>query len=383
MTPIPFRISFSDLALRDLRERLKRVRWPDEAPGPPWSTGTSVSYMKELVAYWYDHFDWRAQEAKLNSFHHFTVPIGGIDLHFIHEQGKGSNPMPLLLSHGWPGSIFEFYKIIPMLIDPVRFGGNPVDAFTIIAPSLPGYAFSFQPGQARFGIEGIADVFAQLMTHVLGYARFAAQGGDWGAFIASRLGMVYPERLYGIHLNMLAVRRDPAIVADPTPEEDVFLDQVKYWLKEEMGYIGIQGTKPQTLAFGMSDSPAGLAAWIIEKFRAWSDSNGNVEQSFTKDELLTNITIYWLTGAIGSAFWPYYSRLHSSWPIPEGACQQIPVGYAEFPAEMLRPPRSIAEKVYDIRRWTKMAKGGHFAALEQPEALVHEIREFFRPLRGI
>jgi pimeloyl-ACP methyl ester carboxylesterase len=379
--PTPFRINFPDAALRDLRERLERVRWPDEAPGLPWSTGTSVSYMKELVAYWRDRFDWRAQEAKLNAFSQFIVPVAGVDLHFIHEQGKDPNSMPLLLSHGWPGSVFEFHKIIPMLTDPARFGGDPADAFTVIAPSLPGYAFSFQAGQVRFSVEDIAEAFSRLMTAVLGYPRFAAQGGDWGAFITSRLGMICPERLYGIHLNMLAVKRDPAIVEAPTAEEKRFLDQLNLWLKEEMGYMAIQGTKPQTLAFSMSDSPAGLAAWIVEKFRSWSDCSGNVESCFSKDELLTNITIYWMTGAIGSSFWPYYARLHSAWPIPEGACLGIPTGYAEFPCEMLRPPRSIAAKVYDIRRWTKMARGGHFAALEQPEALVQEIREFFRPLR--
>jgi microsomal epoxide hydrolase len=381
--PSPFRINFSDDALRDLRERLARVRWPDEAPLEPWSVGTSLSYMKQLVAYWRDHFDWRAQEAKLNAFRQFTVPLAGIDVHFIHEEGKGADPIPLLLSHGWPGSVFEFHKIIPMLTDPARFGGDPADAFTVIAPSLPGYGFSFRPGQERFGLERIADVFAQLMTEVLGYPRFAAQGGDWGAFVTSRLGLVYPERLYGIHINLLAVRRDPKMLEDPTPEQKTYLGELNYWLKEETGYQWIQGTKPQTLAFALSDSPVGLAAWIVEKFRTWSDCRGNPENAFTRDELLTNITLYWLTGAIGSSFWPYYARMHGPWPIPEGARVSAPTGYAEFPAEILRPPRSVAEKVYNIQRWTKMQKGGHFAALEQPDALVREVREFFRPLRKV
>jgi microsomal epoxide hydrolase len=381
-SPTPFRINFSDEALRDLRERLERVRWPDEAPLEPWSVGTSLSYMKQLVAYWHDHFDWRAQEAKLNGFRQFTVPLSGIDVHFIHEQGAGPSPIPLLLSHGWPGSVFEFHKVIPMLTDPARFGGDPADAFTVIAPSLPGYGFSFRPGQERFGLERIADVFAQLMTEVLGYRRFAAQGGDWGAFVTSRLGLIYAERLYGIHINLLAVRRDPKMLENPTPEEKRYLDELNYWLKEETGYQWIQGTKPQTLAFALSDSPVGLAAWIVEKFRTWSDCGGHPENAFTKDELLTNITLYWLTGAIGSSFWPYYARMHGPWPIPEGARVSAPTGYVEFPAEILRPPRSVAEKVYNIQRWTKMQKGGHFAALEQPEALVREVREFFRPLRN-
>lgn len=379
--PTPFRVNFSDEALRDLRERLERVRWPDETPLEPWSVGTSLGYMRELVAYWHDHFDWRAQEAKLNAFRQFTVPLSGIDVHFIHEQGKGPSPIPLLLSHGWPGSVFEFHKVIPMLTDPARFGGDPADAFTVIAPSLPGYGFSFRPGQERFGLERIAEVFAQLMTEVLGYRRFAAQGGDWGAFVTSRLGLIYAERLYGIHINLLAVRRDPKMLENPTPEEKKFLDELNYWMKEETGYQWIQGTKPQTLAFALSDSPVGLAAWIVEKFRTWSDCGGHPENAFTKDELLTNITLYWLTGAIGSSFWPYYARMHGPWPIPEGVRVSAPTGYAEFPAEILRPPRSVAEKVYNIQRWTKMQRGGHFAALEQPEALVREVREFFRPLR--
>jgi len=382
ITPKPFKVHVPDDTLDDLRARLVRVRWPDEPPVAPWSTGASLNYMKQLVDYWRERFDWRAQEAKLNAFGQFTVPLAGIDLHFIHEPGKGPNPIPLLLSHGWPGSVFEFHKLIPVLTDPARFGGDSADAFTVIAPSLPGYTFSFRPGQPRLSVEQITDAFAELMT-VLGYRRFAAQGGDWGAFVTSRLGLTHADRLYGIHLNMLAVRRDPAMLANPTAEEKGFLEQLQHWIKEEMGYQWIQGTKPQTLAFGLSDSPAGLAAWIIEKFRAWSDCGGNPESVFTKDELLTNITLYWVSGAIGSSFWPYYARLHGPWPIPEGARIAVPTGYAEFPAEMLRPPRSVAEKVYtNIQRWTKMDRGGHFAALEQPQALAREIRDFFRPLRS-
>jgi microsomal epoxide hydrolase len=216
---------------------------------------------------------------------------------------------------------------------------------------------------------------------VLGYPRFAAQGGDWGGFVTSRLGLTHPDRLLGIHLNMLAVRRDPSMLANPTAEEKLFLSQLQHWLKEETGYQWIQGTKPQTLAFGLTDSPTGLAAWIIEKFRAWSDCGGDLQSALTQDELLTNICLYWFTGAIGSSFWPYYARMHGAWPIPEGARVDVPTGYAEFPNEMLRPPRSVAEKVYNIRRWTKMNRGGHFAALEQPGALARELQEFFRPLR--
>jgi pimeloyl-ACP methyl ester carboxylesterase len=380
--PTPFHLHIPDQTLQDLRQRLTRVRWPDEPPGPPWSTGSSVAYMRDLVDYWRDRFDWRAQEAALNRFRQFKVPLGGIDLHFIHEQGSGPNPMPLLLTHGWPGSVVEFHKILPMLTDPARFGADPADAFTVVAPSLPGYTLSFAPGQKRFGVEAIAETFAELMTDVLGYRRFAAQGGDWGAFVTSRLGYQFAERLIGIHVNLLAVRRDPKMLENPTAEEKLFLEQLNHFLKEETGYQWIQGTRPTTLAFGLMDSPAGLAAWIVEKFRSWSDNDGDIESAISRDEMLTNIMLYWATGAIGSSFWPYYARMHGPWPIPEGARIAVPTGYAQFPKEILRPPRSVAERSYgNIQRWTEMEKGGHFAALEQPEALAREIREFFRPLR--
>jgi len=381
MVPVPFEVRFPDDALTDLRARLARTRYPDQAPGEPWAYGTQVDYLRDLVRYWEHSFDWRAAEARLNGFPQFKVPLAGIDLHFLHVPGKGPAPVPLLLSHGWPGSVFEFLELIPRLTDPARFGGDPADAFTVVAPSLPGYGLSFQPGQPRFGLEQIADCFAELMTGVLGYPRFAAQGGDWGAFVTSRLGYAYPERLLGIHVNLLAVRRDPAILASPTPEEQKFLGELAHFLKENTGYQWIQGTRPQTLSFALTDSPAGLAAWIVEKFRSWSDCGGDVESVFSRDELLSNITLYWLTGAIGSSFWPYYARMHGPWPIPDDGVR-VPTGYCQFPAEILRPPRSVAERLYrDIRRWTVMPKGGHFAAMEQPDALAEEIRAFFRPLR--
>jgi microsomal epoxide hydrolase len=296
--------------------------------------------------------------------------------------GKGPNPCPLLLMHGWPGSVFEFMDLIPRLTDPASFGGNPADAFTVVAPSLPGYGLSFRPGQKRFGIEEIADCLADLMTETLGYRKFAAQGGDWGGITASRMGYAHAARLIGIHVNLLAVRRDAQAITDPTPEESKYLEQLAHWLKEETGYQWIQGTRPQTLSFGLTDSPAGLAAWIIEKFRAWSDCGGDVESVFTRDQLLANISLYWFTAAIGSSFYPYYFRLHRPWPIPEGGTVSVPTGYSEFPREILHPPRPFTERTYtDIRRWTVMPRGGHFAAMEQPEALAGEIQAFFRPLR--
>ena len=379
----PFTLHVPDAAIEDLRERLLRTRLPDQAPGEPWAYGTDVDWLRRLIDYWRDEFDWRLAEARLNALPQYKVPLHGIDLHFLHVPGQGPDPLPLLLSHGWPGSVFEFLEIIPRLTDPARFGGDPADAFTIVAPSLPGYGLSFAPGQKRFGVEAIADCFADLMTDVLGYRRYGAQGGDWGSFITSRLAWAHPERLAGIHLNLMPLRRDARMVADPSPEERRYLDELAHWLKEETGYQWIQGSRPQTLAYGLTDSPAGLAAWIGEKFRAWSDCGGDPERSFSRDELLANIALYWFTGAIGSSFWPYYARMHAPWPIPDGERITVPTGYCEFPCEILRPPRSLAERVYtDIRRWSVMQRGGHFAAMEEPDALWREITAFFRPLRA-
>lgn len=353
----PFRLSIGDDQLQDLRARLARTRFPDEPPLAPWSTGTSLAYMRELVAYWKDGFRWRDWEARLNAFAQFKMTLGEVEVHFIHEPSSDPAALPLLLMHGWPGSIVEFLELIPLL-------GK---RFTIVAPSLPGYTLSFRPGQPRFGVEEIADILAELMRR-LGYERFAAQGGDWGAFIASRLAAKYPERLAALHLNLLAVRRDPKLPAQ-NAEEASYLAQLAGWLKEETGYQWIQGTKPQTLAYGLSDSPAGLAAWIAEKFRSWSD------EPVGRDAMLANISLYWFSGAIGSSFWPYHARAHRAWPFE---AIDVPTGYAEFPKEILRPPRSLAEKTYrNLQRWTVMEKGGHFAALEQPRALAAEIAAFF------
>ena len=380
--PRAFALNVADTAITDLRERLARTRFPDQAPGEPWAYGTNVDYLRGLTEYWRTAFDWRTQEARLNAFPQFKAPLHDIDVHFLHVPGKGPNPCPLLLMHGWPGSVFEFIDLIPRLTDPASFGGDPADAFTVVAPSLPGYGMSFRPGQKRFGIEEIADCLAGLMTETLGYHRFAAQGGDWGGITASRMGYAHADKLIGIHVNLLAVRRDGSMLSDPSPEERKYLDELAYWLKEETGYQWIQGTRPQTLSFGLTDSPAGLAAWIVEKFRAWSDCNGDVERVFTRDQLLANISLYWFTGAIGSSFFPYYFRMHRPWPIPEGGTIAVPAGYSEFPREILRAPRSLAERTYtDIRRWTVMPRGGHFAAMEQPAALADDIRAFFRPLR--
>jgi len=381
MAPQPFTLNVPDAAIADLRTRLALTRFPDAAPGEPWAYGTSVDYARELVSYWHDRFDWRAQEAALNAFPQFKIPLHDIDLHYLHVPGVGPNPYPLLLLHGWPGSVYEFLDIIPRLTDPARFGGDPNDAFTVIAPSLPGYGLSFRAGQKRFILQDIAACMHDLMTQTLGIEKFAVQGGDWGAGIATLIGQGYPASVCGIHLNLLFVPRDRP-TGEPTAEEKRYGEQLAHWLAEETGYSQIQGTKPQTLAFGLTDSPAGLAAWIAEKFRSWSDCDGFTENAISRDRMLANISLYWFTGAIGSSFWPYHGRLHNPPKVHPGAPITVPTGYAAFPKEILLTPRSIAEKTYtNIQRWTEMTKGGHFAAMEQPAALAGEIQDFFRPLR--
>ena len=380
--PVPYTTNVDQSVLNDLKLRLSNVRWPDEVPDNNWKYGTDLGYLKTLVDYWRDSYDWRKHEAVLNGFRQYKVKLAGIDMHFVHEAGKGPAPMPLLLSHGWPGSVYEFHKLLPMLTDPASHGADSADSFSVVAPSLPGYTFSFNPGQERFSLERIADAFNELMTRVLGYDNYGAQGGDWGAFVTSRLGYAYPQNVRGIHLNMMAIRRDPKMFENPTPEEEKYIGELKYFLKEETGYQWIQGTKPQTLAYALTDSPVGLAAWLVEKFYTWTDCRGDLDGYLGRDTMLTDIMLYWITGAIGSSFWPYYARMHGPWPIPDGATVDVPTAYIEFPKEILRPPRSLAESMYtNIQRWTVQKRGGHFAALEQPAILANDIRAFFSTLR--
>ena len=374
----PFRLAIDDSAIAGLKARLTQVRWPDEAPEPPWRYGTSVAFMRELVEYWAHAYDWRKTEAALNAWPQFITSIDGIDVHFLKVEGRGPDPTPLLLSHGWPGSILEFVKLIPLLTDPASHGGDASDAFTVVVPSLPGYTLSFHPNQERRALPQIGAMFHELMMR-LGLSRYGAQGGDWGSFVTAWLGANRAAHLVGIHLNLMPLRRDRAMFVNPTEEERRYLAELDAWLKEETGYQWIQGTRPQTLAFALSDSPVGLAAWMVEKFRAWTDCDGDPRNALSMDEMLGNISLYWFTNCIGASFWPYYARMHGPWPI-EGKVG-VPTGYCEFPREILRPPRAAAERVFtDIRRWSVMSRGGHFAALEQPEALAREIREFFGPL---
>lgn len=374
----PFRVEVPSSVLRDLRQRLELTRWPDEIAGSRWDYGTNLDYLKELVEYWRQDFDWRAQERLLNSFPQFKADVNGLGIHFVHQKGKGPKPLPLILIHGWPGSFFEMYKVLGPLSDPANHGGDPADAFHVVVPSLPGYGFSDRPRVQGMNVAHIADLFAHLMTEVLGYPKFGSQGGDWGAAITTRLAYAYPERLIGIHLNMVQAGPGRKPESEMTEAEKEWARQSQAFLAEETGYSNIQGTKPQTLAYGLNDSPAGLAAWIVEKFRRWSDCDGDVEQVYTKDELLTNIMIYWVTETINSSTRLYYEARHNPTTVPRSERVEVATGAAIFPKELMRPTRQMAERRYNIQHWTEMPSGGHFAALEKPQELVDDIRAFFR-----
>ncbi len=376
---VPFTIEVSDEVLTDLRERLARTRWPDQLPDAGWDYGSELSYVQELCTYWRDKFDWRAQEAKLNAWDHFTTTIDGQNLHFLHARSKHADAMPLVLTHGWPGSIVEFLKILPMLTDPEAHGGRAEDAFHVVCPSLPGYGFSGPTVERGWDTQRIAEAEIELMRR-LGYERYGAQGGDWGAIVTTQIGRLDPDHCAGIHLNM--------IVGLPQSDEGLS-DREKQWVAEfqafqenETGYQRIQGSKPQTLAYGLNDSPAGLAGWIVEKFRTWSDCDGDVESVHTKDELLTNITLYWVTGTINSSTRLYYEVAKSGRVGFTQGRIEVPVAAAIFPGELYKTPRKWAEATYNVQQWSVFEKGGHFAAMEQPAALAGDIRKFFGTLRG-
>ena len=380
----PFTIEVPDAVLDDLQRRLAQTRWSDEIPGSDWDYGTNLSYLKTLVEYWRTRFNWRSQEKLLNTFSHYKATVDGLGIHFVHVRGQGRNPMPLVITHGWPGSFFEMYKIIPLLTDPARHGGDAADAFDVIVPSMPGYGFSDRPTQRGMHVLKIADLWVKLMTEDLGYPRFGAQGGDWGASVTNYLGFAYPQHLIGIHTTSMT-RPTPYLGPGSkalSDAEKAFLEQRQAWLQAEGGYSHIQGTKPQTLSYGLNDSPAGLAAWIVEKYRTWSDCNGNVESRFTKDDLLTTITLYWVTQTINASTRLYYETQQHPWELKQGERIPVPTGMAVFPKEISRPPREWGERSFNVQRWTEMPRGGHFAALEEPERLVEEIRAFFRPLRS-
>ena len=379
-----FKIEVHDKVLDDLRRRLETVRWPDQIPNSGWDYGSNLDYLKELVEYWRSGFDWRAQEAKLNDFHHFKSQVDGLDVHFIHERGKGPNPLPLVITHGWPSTFFEMHKIIPLLADPGAHGSDPADAFDVVAPSLPGFGFSDQPTERGMDVQRVAGMWNKLMTENLGYRRFAVQGGDIGAGVTSRLGNDHAGSVIGIHLT--SVNRPTPYLGpgsrELTEAEQSHIAQRERWQRDEGAYNHLQSTKPQTLSYGLNDSPVGLAAWIVEKYRTWSDCGGEVERRFTKDELLTNITIYWVTQTIGSSVRMYYDNQRGTWEMGKDEQVPAPAAVAVFTGEISRPPKEWADRSYNVCRWTEIASGGHFAALEEPVLLAEDIRAFFRSYRS-
>ena len=375
----PYTIRVPDAVLTDLKTRLAMTRFPDEIAGSGWDYGTNLAYLKELVAYWQTRFDWRAQERRLNQLPQYTTNIDGLEIHFVHQRSPVPAAMPLALTHGWPGSIFEFTKIIGPLTDPARHGGQAADAFHVVAISLPGFGFSGRPDARGYSPERMAGIIATLMAR-LGYTRYGVQGGDWGGIISRIVALKDPTHVAGLHLNFCTAGAPPGDNpnADVPAAELTLMQERNAYMENERAYQQIQATKPQTLGYGLNDSPAGLAAWIIEKFRSWCDCDGDIEKTFTKDELLTNVMIYWATQTAASSTRIYYENRVA------GGVQgrvTVPTACALFPKEITTPPRKWVEARYNLVRWTPMPRGGHFAALEEPVLLVDDIRAFFRTIR--
>ncbi len=421
MTVKPFTIDVPQAVLDDLQKRLKRTRFSDQVEGAGWSYGTNLDYMKALIGYWQNGFDWRAQEASLNKFAQFTTEIDGMNIHFIHERGKGPNPTPLLLIHGWPDSFYRYHKLIPALTDPASYGGDAANSFDVIVPSTPGFGFSDRPLQ-RGGVDNVS-VLAKLMTDVLGYSRFAIHGGDTGSPLAKQIAQQFQDHVIAIHLSDIGY--DVNLMLDGlelSPAEQEYKQAYDQWSYAEGAYVMIQGTKPQSLAYALNDSPAGLAGWILEHFQKWSDNDGDLDESFTKDEMLTNLTIYWTTQTFNSSIRLYYDGMNASWDdsgeggwgesdggsdwgasseegsdgaggewgsagadsggwgVPADPKAGVPVGVAVFPKDIPSdnpPPRELGERFLNIQHWTVMPRGGHFAALEDPDLLIDDIRTFF------
>jgi pimeloyl-ACP methyl ester carboxylesterase len=386
--PEPFVAQTAPAVIEDLRARLRATRWPDAPQDAGWSLGTDVGYLRELVGYWAEEFDWPAQEAALAQLPRFRVPLGGLGIHFVHARaaaptgraGSAGPVLPLVLSHGWPDSFWRYAKVIPLLTDPGAHGADPADAFDVVVPDMPGYGYSDRPAGPVLNSIDVAGLWAELMR-VLGYERFGAAGGDIGSHVSRYLGLDYPDRVVAVHRTDAG---PPVFTGDPadlTPEERAWMETMAAWGAAEGAYSAMHRTKPQTAAVGLTDSPAGLAAWIVEKLRAWSDCDGDVERSFTKDEILTNVTIYWLTGTIGSSMRMY--RANSAIPPAQHARRvEVPSGFSLFPGDIGRPPRAWLERTSNLVRMTELPRGGHFAPFEEPELYAEELRAFFRPYRA-
>jgi len=367
----PFRISVGDDVLDDLKARLRKTRWPEAEVVADWSQGTPLKWIKEVCKYWAEEYDWRSRETLLNRFVQFTTEVDGLDIHFLHVRSPHPEAMPLIITHGWPGSVVEFHKVIEPLTNPTAYGGDPADAFHVVCPSLPGFGFSAKPTTTGWGVDRIASAWAKLMDR-LGYARYGAQGGDWGSAVTTSLGAQDARHCIGIHIT-LAMAARPKVDGEPTSEESRALD----W---DSGYSKQQSTRPQTLGYGLTDSPSGQAAWILEKFWAWTDCDGHPENILSRDELLDNVMLYWVNASAASSARLYWESFGPERRIAHKVT--IPTGVAVFPKEIVTPVRKWMEGSYtDIRHWNELPKGGHFAAFEQPDLFVSDVRAYFRMLR--
>lgn len=379
----PFTVAVPEQTLVDLERRLRATRWPGRIPGSGWQYGVDSGYLGSLVQYWLSDFDWREQERQINRFTHQLAKIDGRRVHFIHERASAPGALPIVVTHGWPGSFLEMIDLIPRLAHPERFGGSEKDSFHVIVPSIPGYGFSDPPKEPGMDPEAIAVIWVRLMQG-LGYDRFAAQGGDWGASIATRLGLRYPEHIVGIHLNYIPGSYLPYQGPEeraPSEYELAFLESASDWYERHGGYAHVQETRPDTLAYALNDSPVGLLAWIFEKLRDWSDCDGNIESRFSKDVVLTHVMLYWVTQTIAPANRIYYEAVRNPIHLTRGQRVEVPCAVASFPKEEPNAPREWIERGYNLQRFTELPRGGHFAAMEEPALLARDIQEFFRCLR--
>lgn len=380
-----FQVQIPEGDLTLLQEKLRSTRLPATLAADTWDDGTSVAFMSRLLEYWKSGYDWRAVERRINALPQFHTDLDGLDIHFVHARGNGPAPLPLILTHGWPGSFLEMERILPMLTDPGAHGGDPADAFDVVVPSLPGFGFSQGPQAPGVGPQRVAALWLQLMQQ-LGYTHFGVQGGDIGAGVSSWLAREYPGQVLGIHLNFISGSYRPPLGAGYPPvtaEEQTFLDTAAAWGRKEGAYVQMQGTKPQTVAFALTDSPIGLAAWIVEKLKAWSDCGDDIESTFSLDDILTDVHLYWFGDRAMASTRFYKESMACPLSFENGDRVLPPLGVALFPRELPMPPRSWVERVYDVRRWDIQPRGGHFAAFEEPALLAESIRAHFRPLRSL
>ncbi len=387
MTPERFTIAIPQSTLDDLRERLARTRWPLDPGNEDWRYGTNRAWLADLVAYWRDGYDWRAHEEAMNRYNHFKVVLDDVPVHFVHRRGVGPSPMPIILTHGWPWTFWDFAGVIDALADPGAHGGDPADAFDVVVASLPGYGFSVPLERTGVTVRTTAALWVRLMRDVLGYDRFAAHGGDWGASVTAQLGHEFPEHMIGVHLSLPVLMRvsyySGLSAADYAPEEAGWFERMQKRMATAASHVAVHTADPQTLAYALNDSPVGLAAWILERRRAWSDHTGDVYDALSRDFLLTNVTLYWVTESIGSTMRYYWENWRQSVRVVHDRTPAIeaPTGIAVFPNDLVFVPRRLAETHTNLVHWTEMPRGGHFAAAEEPDLVVDDIRAMFRRLR--